>query len=494
MYVPRRLFASLLFSLLCIASSAQAGSIADYHRLFGSVDEALAAARQAHADVLSPENFARAMKYYDEAKHDFQQRRDRDDVRENIDRASQWLLKALDTTDIAAVAFTATLQARDNARSAEAPRHARAIWDDAEEALRDATHEVEKGDIRDARERAGEVTALYQQAELSAIKTNYLSGARRLIEEADDIGADKYAIKTFIDAELLLKDAERELTQNRYDTDYPRDLARRARNEAQHAITLAKLAIGVKKKDFAVEDIVLNYERPLEDIADALDIVPSLHQGFEPTRDAILARVETLEKDSQALAQLRLVNAEQAAEIARLSEKLGIYNEQLAAEERYRELLAKLENIFTAEEAEIFRQGKNMIIRMVGLNFRSGKAKLETEHMKLLAKVKYAIELSNTELTTIEGHTDSFGGDDSNQTLSEQRANAVVTYLKEDPKLAGANMVAVGYGETRPIANNESEAGREKNRRTDVVIKLDRARAQTRGKPSMPTELESPAS
>lgn len=489
----RRLLSLVVFFVIVATGTAQASSIADYHRLFGSVDEALAAAKQANADVLSPENFARAMKYYNEAKHDFQQRRDRDDVRKNIDRASQWLLKALDTTDIAAVALTATLQARDNARSAEAPRHARQLWDKAEEELRDATHEVEKGDIRDARKRAGEVTALYQQAELSAIKTNYLSGARRLIEQADDIGADKYAIKTFIDAELLLKEAERELTENRYDTDYPRDLARRARNEAQHAITLAKLAIGVKKKDFAVEDIVLNYERPLEDIADALDIVPSLHQGFEPTRDAILARVAELEKDSQELAQLRLVNAEQAAEIARLSERLGIYNEQLAAEERYRELLAKLENIFTAEEAEIFRQGKNMIIRMVGLNFRSGKAELQTDHLKLLAKVKYAIELSNTELTTIEGHTDSFGGDDSNQTLSEDRANAVMAYLKEDPNLASANMVAVGYGETRPIANNESEAGREKNRRTDVVIKLDRARAQQVEAPQTLGEMAAPA-
>ena len=307
---------------------------------------------------------------------------------------------------------------------------------------------------------------------------NYLSGARELIEKADDLGADKYAIKTFIDAKQLLDHAERELTNNRYDTDYPRDLARRARNEAQHAITITKLAIGVRKKDFAVEDIVINYESPLIAISDELDIVPALHNGYDETRDEIIEKVDQLQKDAQELTQLKLINREQAEEIARLSEKLGIYNEQLAAEERYRALLAELEGIFTPEEAEIFRQGKNMIIRMVGLNFASGKSELTTDHMKLLAKVKYAIELSNTELTTIEGHTDSFGGDDSNQVLSEERANAVMAYLKQDNNLANANMLAVGYGETRPIANNESAAGREKNRRTDVVIKLDRARAQ----------------
>lgn len=63
-------------------------------------------------------------------------------------------------------------------------------------------------------------------------------------------------------------------------------------------------------------------------------------------------------------------------------------------------------------------------------------------------------------------------------TLSEARASAVVDYLKGEPSLTNTRLQAVGYGETRPIANNESEAGRTRNRRIDVVIQLEREEAK----------------
>lgn len=468
------LLVGLLSGNPVLAESAQSV----HRQLFAEVKEELAAARAAQADVLAPERFAKALQYYKEADNSFLQRRNLDRVRKEILRARSWLAKAMEATEVSAISFAQALQARENALSADAKKFAENAWENAEQALRQATSKVEDGDIRHAREAARTIADLYQQAELQAIKTNYLRGARNLLDQARKERADTYATKTFIDAKLLLEQAERELTENRYDTDYPRDLARRARNEAQHAITITRLAIGVKKKDFWVEDIITNYEKPLIAIADALNIVPSLHSGYEPTRDAILERVVALQKESRDLAQLRLLVKEQETEIARLSEALGITNEQLAAEARYQALLAELEGIFEPHEAEVFRQGKNMIIRMIGLNFASGKSELTMDHMRLLAKVKYAIQLSKTGLTTIEGHTDSHGGDDSNMQLSEQRANGVVAYLKSDEQLASANMVAVGYGETRPIANNQSESGREKNRRIDVVIELEKAAAK----------------
>src|SRR5690606_36574272 len=118
-----------------------------------------------------------------------------------------------------------------------------------------------------------------------------------------------------------------------------------------------------------------------------------------------------------------------------------------------------------------------LIVRMVGLNFDSNKADLKTEHKRLLAKVVYAVQLAKSEQATIEGHTDSHGGDDFNMKLSEARANAVVEYLKGEQSLVNTQLQSVGYGETRPIANNESEAGRTRNRRIDVVIQLERERA-----------------
>jgi OmpA-OmpF porin, OOP family len=489
----RLLCVNLCLLVVTVPVMASADSVMAVHRqLFADLKKQIAEAEQANAEVLSPERFGKAMKYYKDADNTFHQARNLESVRADIARSQEWLNKAMQVVEISAITFAPAMQNRDNALSADAPKYAAAAWQAAEKALRDAANEIEDGDLRDARESARQVAGLYQQAELQAIKTNYLSGAQALLKQAKEEKADRYATKTFIDAKLLLEQAERELTENRYDTDYPRDLARRARNEAQHAITITRLAIGVNKKDFAVEDIITNYEKPLIAIADELNIVPSLHDGYEPTRDAILQRVAVLQKEAQELGQLRLVVEDHEAEIARLAalvkdyelklgiydEQLSMYNEQLAAEERYRALLAELENIFTAEEAEVFRQGKTLIVRMVGLNFDSGKAELKTEHKKLLAKVVYAVQLAKSELATIEGHTDSYGGDDSNMKLSEARASAVVDYLKVEPSLINTKLQAVGYGETRPIANNESEAGRTRNRRIDVVIQLEREDAK----------------
>jgi len=489
----RVLCVNLCSLVMALPLMASADSVMAVHQqLFGDLKQQIAEAEAAHAEVLSPERFAKAIKFYKDADNTFHQARNLESVRADIARSQEWLNKAMQVVEISAITFTQAVQNRENALSADAPKFAAIAWQAAEKALRDAANEIEDGDLRDAREAARQVANLYQQAELEAIKTNYLSGAQALLKQAKEEKADRYATKTFIDAKLLLEQAERELTENRYDTDYPRDLARRARNEAQHAITITRLAIGVNKKDFAVEDIITNYEKPLIAIADELNIVPSLHDGYEATRDAILNRVEALQKEAQELGQLRLVVDDHEAEIARLAalvkdyelklgifdEQLSMYNEQLAAEERYRALLAELENIFTREEAEVFRQGKTLIVRMVGLNFDSGKADLKTEHKKLLAKVVYAIQLAKSELAIIEGHTDSYGGDDGNMTLSEARANAVVDYLKGEPSLTNTQLQAVGYGETRPIANNESEAGRTRNRRIDVVIQLEREEAK----------------
>jgi outer membrane protein OmpA-like peptidoglycan-associated protein len=93
-----------------------------------------------------------------------------------------------------------------------------------------------------------------------------------------------------------------------------------------------------------------------------------------------------------------------------------------------------------------------------------------------LSKVQNAINIFPGSEITVEGHTDSFGGDEVNLRLSQERAEAVRQYLLANMRNLSADQVkAVGYGESKPIANNETAEGRAKNRRIDIVItpKLD---------------------
>ncbi len=70
----------------------------------------------------------------------------------------------------------------------------------------------------------------------------------------------------------------------------------------------------------------------------------------------------------------------------------------------------------------------------------------------------------------VQGHTDSTGSEDHNQRLSERRADSVKRFLAAQG-VAQERMAAVGYGETRPVASNDNGAGRQRNRRVDVLLR-----------------------
>ena len=74
-------------------------------------------------------------------------------------------------------------------------------------------------------------------------------------------------------------------------------------------------------------------------------------------------------------------------------------------------------------------------------------------------------------MVIIEGHTDSYGGDDANQKLSQARAESVQQYMINAMRIPTYRLIATGYGETRPVASNETESGRSRNRRIDIVIR-----------------------
>lgn len=93
------------------------------------------------------------------------------------------------------------------------------------------------------------------------------------------------------------------------------------------------------------------------------------------------------------------------------------------------------------------------------------KPSSEVELYKLLE----FMEMNQYVILEVSGHTDNVGSDDKNQVLSENRAKAVVEFLSSRGIAAG-RLKAKGYGETKPVADNSTEAGRAKNRRTEVEV------------------------
>jgi outer membrane protein OmpA-like peptidoglycan-associated protein len=86
----------------------------------------------------------------------------------------------------------------------------------------------------------------------------------------------------------------------------------------------------------------------------------------------------------------------------------------------------------------------------------------------VLQQILDLLKKNPTQKIEIQGHTDNVGGDAYNQTLSEARAKSIVTWLTQRG-IAGDRLTAKGFGKTRPVADNATDAGRAKNRRIEIA-------------------------
>jgi outer membrane protein OmpA-like peptidoglycan-associated protein len=449
--------------------------------LFVEADRALAEARAAAAELLAPATFARGNEAYAAAEADLARGRNIERIRSELAAAARAFDEARDAAEIANVTLAAVLKTRADATNANAATFAAELWAEASESFATAARRLETGDIRGARSRADEAEALYRDAELTAIKAQYLSQTRALLAEAEQARVPRLAPRTYEKARSLLAEAERELNENRYDTDLPRSLAQQANYEARHAIYLAGLIDRLREQDQSLEDLILSFEQPLLDISAAADRVAQLDGGAEPVVAELVAYIEGLREQSaqgaRDLADTRTRVAELEEEIRDLDERLGGVSQErvalvqrLEAEARIREQFASIENMFNRDEARVSREGNRMIIRLVGLTFQSGQDVVQPQYRGLLEKVRQAADVFPRSQIVIEGHTDSYGGDENNLALSRRRAEAVSAYLTRELSVPVVRISAVGYGETQPIANNDTEQGRARNRRIDVII------------------------
>jgi outer membrane protein OmpA-like peptidoglycan-associated protein len=449
---------------------------------FKEADAARAAADAVNAYLLAPRSYGAATKDYEAADAALKRGRNIEYVRDKAASSVRHYETATTAAELAKTVLAQVMKSRQDAANAKAPELSQDIWDEAQKEFGSAIRYLERGDLKNAKRKDIEATSLYRDAELVAIKAQYLTETRRLLADADRARVGRYAPITLGRAKELLAEAEKELNENRYDTDRPRSLARQANYEAKHAIYLSEVVRDVRDKDLSVEQLVLQWEAPLNEISGAADIVPAMATGPDELTDELVAYIENLRAEIQSLEQdsqaANLRNADMEEELRALDQRLGgataerqALVQRLEAQARVKEQFEQVEKMFTRNEARVFREGNNVILRLVGLTFDSGQSEIRPDSYDLLRKVEKAIDVFPRSELVIEGHTDSYGGDESNQILSQQRAESVQRYMINAMRIPSYRLIATGYGETNPVANNETEAGRARNRRIDIVIK-----------------------
>ena len=142
----------------------------------------------------------------------------------------------------------------------------------------------------------------------------------------------------------------------------------------------------------------------------------------------------------------------------------------LEAERQFNRKYNEIQSYFGASEAEVYKRGNQLIVRLKGIQFPVGTAIITPENYSLLSKVQRAIENFENPSVVIEGHSDSTGTDEMNKVLSRQRADAVKDYLVANKTLPADKVVSPGHGSDRPVASNATPEGRAANRRIDVIV------------------------
>ena len=184
-------------------------------------------------------------------------------------------------------------------------------------------------------------------------------------------------------------------------------------------------------------------------------------QRAREEREAALAN----EAESARAAQLSAEEADQARRLAesRASEADYARREAEIASQQIDSLTRQLENL------QLRQTESGVVVTLGDVLFASGETQLVDGGLSSLEEVVDLLQTEPNKKIRVEGHTDSLGDAETNLQLSEQRAQAVREALIS-LGVAADRVTALGMGEDFPIASNEDEAGRARNRRVDVIL------------------------
>lgn len=471
------IYSGLLWAVIACSSSARRVSdvVAEPKptdnpsEQISTLESDINAAKENGVDRLSPTWYAASVKSLDRAK---EIRREGGDFNEMFKRLAEGrvqISRAKDISQTSRSSLSDVIKVREEAIvSRDEAMKSGAIdlekvqeqYASAEANFLKLAKSVEENDMKDVSSRRSEVIKEFRTAQTDAIRKAKLGPALRIIQQAKDEGAKKYAPKTLAYAEDQLKATDQFIISNPMNSSDIDAKSEETVFYAKRALRMTEQARDFDNKK--PEEVALWVENVIFDVGNNL--------GMEDHRDLTfteqVAQLQTSAKD-------RAVAGKGADALRSRTAKLESENQKAQAMVQHEEKIKQVASNFGSEEAEVFEQGDKVVIRLKGIQFPSGQSRLGQQNFTLLGKVqKVLTDFPNADVK-VEGHTDSTGSVSVNEKLSQARADAVKQYLVTNSDVE--NLSAEGMGSKKPIASNQNAKGRAQNRRIDVVISTGRS-------------------
>jgi outer membrane protein OmpA-like peptidoglycan-associated protein len=326
--------------------------------------------------------------------------------------------------------------------------------------------------------------------------------ARNAVEIAQSHGANKYAADIFTKSQASLKMAEdalarkankKEIISTARETVQFSEDARALAVQRQDAerIEAERLAAAAKAKAEAAAAVQAAEARRTADVEAQRQAELAAAREARMTAAAAVQAAEaerTADVEAQRQAELAAAREAQitaAADAAALKAKVeadALVAKEEAARieaERARQAAEQASKAAEALRTQLLEQfnrildtrdtPRGLVVNLSDVLFDTGKYDLRPAAREKLARLS-GIVLAHSGLNLeVEGHTDSTGSDELNQKLSEQRAEGVRGYLVGQG-LPASNLTAKGFGKTMPVAENNTAAGRQRNRRVEIIV------------------------
>jgi outer membrane protein OmpA-like peptidoglycan-associated protein len=284
---------------------------------------------------------------------------------------------------------------------------------------------------------------------------------------AEATGADKYAPDIMKEVATDLVNAQGEQDNKHRDIKMEFTYAREAvqRSEDARITTLRKQADERAQQERDARAAAQQQAQQSQMQAEQSKLDAANAQAQADAAAAAQARAEA----AKAKADAEAANARAAAAEAQHKAQAATQDAEATREK----LRAQLNSVLATSES-----ARGLIVNLSDVLFDTGKYTLKPNTQVALAKVATILTLYPGLKVQVEGYTDSVGSDEYNQKLSENRANAVQTFLVSNG-VPTANVTAAGYGKANPVADNGTADGRAKNRRVNLVVSGDAIGVQT---------------
>ena len=314
--------------------------------------------------------------------------------------------------------------------------------------------------------------------------------ARNALRIAQSEGAEQYAPDSYKHAVELMNNADSDAIDKHIDRKPLIAVSREAVQTAEDARAIAvkkmdDVRLANERQDAAnaqartqeqADDAIRQKQQAEANAANAQAANAKAQSDAENARNdaadaqAATAKAQSDMANNQASSAAALSAAQADADQSRLAAQQANSNAQQAETDKAAlraKLSEQLNSILQTRDS-----ARGLIVSMSDVLFDTGKYSLKAGAREKLAKVAGILLAYPALNIEVGGYTDNVGGDAMNQTLSENRANSVRDYLVQEG-VASGSVSSKGFGNTLPVASNDNSAGRQQNRRVELVVSGD---------------------